>query len=116
MPARIRGGFRRFFDQPEQGFTVHFVAYLAAAVLIQIVLWAGVLVGLYLAWELWIRVTQLIYSSPENYLLYSVIPVLGICFLFGVGQVLWESLSDNMPRWRRRWEARRKRRRDGDGG
>ena len=119
LPGRVRDALRRFFREQEPGFTVRYVAYLLAVGLIQLVLWAAFLVGLYLAWQLWIQVVQISYSSPKNYLLYSLLPLLGLSFIFGVGQVLRETWGGRVSGWWRRRKARRKRRasrrRDGPG-
>lgn len=54
-------------------------------------------------------ITKNIYASPHNYLFYSVIPALGICFLIGLFQaleILAPDIRDLFQRGRKRIRRR----------
>ena len=78
--------FKRFFD-PEPRFSLHLVAYLLVFGLLQLLGWALLLAGFYFGLQLFGRLTALIYASPQNYLLYSILPMFGLWLVYVVG--LW---------------------------
>jgi hypothetical protein len=115
-PGRIRAAFRRFFHQQEPGFTLRFAAYLVVVGLVYLFSWVAFFGVFYLVWRLWVELVELSYSSPKNYLIYSVLPLFALSLIFGVGRLLWEVWDEYVPGWWRRRRARRKRREDGRPG
>lgn len=75
--------------------------------------WVAFPIVMYLLFEFWVFLTHLSYSSPKNYLLYSVIPLLALSLIFGVGRVLWEIWEEDLSGWWHRRRDRRKLRADG---